>query len=39
MVEKDIRGGICGSICQYKKSNNKYMRDYDKNKESSCIQY
>ena len=24
------------SIC---KGNNKYMKDYDKNKESSCIQY
>ena len=35
MVEKGIRGGICNAIRQYKKANNKYMKDYDKNKESS----
>ena len=39
MVEKDIRGGICHSIYRYAKANNKYMNDYDKNKESSCLQY
>ena len=39
MVEKGIRGGICHSIYQYAKANNKYMKDYDKNKESSYIQY
>ena len=38
MVEKGIRGGICLSIYQYEKANNKYMKDYDKNKESSCLQ-
>ena len=32
MVEKEIRGGICHSVYQYKKGNNKYMKDYDKNK-------
>ena len=32
MVEKGIRGRICHSIYQYAKSNNKYMKDYDKNK-------
>ena len=37
MVEKGIRGGICHSIHQYVKSNNKYMKDYDKNKESSYL--
>ena len=36
MVEK---GGICHSIYQYAKANNKYMKDYDKNKESSYLQY
>ena len=36
-VEKDIRGGICHSIYQYAKANNKYMKDYDKSKESSYI--
>ena len=30
MVEKGIRGGICHSIYQYAKANNKYMKDYDK---------
>ena len=35
MVEKDITGGICHSIYRYAKANNKYMKDYDKNKESS----
>ena len=39
MVEKGIRGGICHSIYWYAKSNRKYMKDYDKNKESSCLQY
>ena len=32
MVEKGIRGRICHSVYQYAKSNNKYMKDYDKNK-------
>ena len=39
MVEKGIRGGICQSTYQYAKANKKYMRDYDKNKESSYLQY
>ena len=39
MVEKGIRGGICHSIYRYTKANNKYMKYYDKNKESSSIQY
>ena len=39
MVEKGIRGGICHSIYQYAKANNKYIKGYDKNKESSYIQY
>ena len=34
MVEKCIRGGICHSIYQYAKANNKYVKYYDKNKES-----
>ena len=36
MLEK---GGICHSIYRYAKANNKYMKDYDKNKESSYLQY
>ena len=39
MVEKGIRGGICHAIYRYAKANNKYMKDYDKNKELSYIQY
>ena len=39
MVEKDIRGGIWHSIYRYAEANNKYMKNYDKNKESSYIRY
>ena len=39
MVEEGIRGGICHSIYRYVKANNKYMNNYDKNEESSYIQY
>ena len=39
MIEEGIRGGICHAIQRYANTNNKYMRDYDKNKESSYIQY
>ena len=39
MVEKGIRGGICHSIFQHAKANNKQMKDYDKNKESSYLKY
>ena len=39
MVEKRIRGGICHAIHQYVKSNNKYMKNCDKNKESSYLKY
>ena len=39
MVEKVIRGGICHSIYRYAKANNKYMKGYDENKESSYLQY
>ena len=39
MVEKSIRRGICQTIYQYTKGNNKYMRDYDKIKQSSYLKY
>ena len=39
MVEEGIRGGICHSIHRYAKSNNKYMKNYNNNEESSYIQY
>ena len=38
MVEKGIRGGI-HSIHRYAKANNKYMKSYNNNEESSYIQY
>ena len=39
MVEKGIRAGICHTIHQYAKVSNKYMKDYDKSKESSHLKY
>ena len=39
MVKKGIRGGTCHAIHRYAKANNKYMKNYDKNKESSYIQH
>ena len=38
-LEKGIGGGICNAINQYAKANKKYMKDYDKNKESSYFNY
>ena len=38
-VGKGIRGGICHAVHRYAKANNKYMENYDQNKESSYIQY
>ena len=39
MVEKVIRAGVCHSIYQYAKAYNKYMKDYNKNKKLSYLQY
>ena len=39
MVEEGIRGGICHSLHRYAKANNKYMKNYNNNEESSYIQY
>ena len=36
---KGIRGGICHAIYQYAKASNKYIKDYDKNKVSSYLNY
>ena len=39
LVEKGIRGGISHAIRRYAKANNKHMKDYDKNRESSYLNY
>ena len=39
MVEKRIRSGICHAIRRYAEANNKYMKNYAKNKESSYLVY
>ena len=39
IVEKGIRGGIYNSIYRHAKANNKYMKNYDKDKESSYLEY
>ena len=39
MIEECIRDGISHAIHRHAKANNKYMKNYDKSKESSYIQY
>ena len=39
MIEKGIRGGICQATHRYAKASNEYMKNYDKNNESSNIEY
>ena len=38
-IEKGLRGGISYISHRHGKANNKYMKDYDKNKESSFLMY
>ena len=37
--EQGIRGRICNKVQRYAEINNKYMKNYDKNKESSFLMY
>ena len=39
IIEQGIRGGICQATHRCAKGNNKYFRNYDKNSESSYIEY
>ena len=39
IVEKGIRGGICHAIYRYAKANNKHIKNYNKDKEESFLQY
>ena len=39
MFEEGIRGEITQSSLRYAETNNTYMKNYDKNKESSFLKY
>ena len=39
MIEKGIKGGICQATHSCAKANNKYVKNYDKNIDSSYIEY
>ena len=39
MVEQGTRGGIGQVICKYAKANNKHMKNFDKDTESSHLKY
>ena len=38
-MKKGLGGGICQATHRYAKAKNKYMKSYDKNNESSYIEY
>ena len=39
MIAEGIKGGICHSVLRHAKANNKYMKDYDENKDYSFLIY
>ena len=39
MVKKGIKGGLGHYVKRYAKTNNKHMKDYGKNKDSSYLKY
>ena len=39
MIEKGNKGVICQAVYRYAKASNKYINDYDKNIESSYLEY
>ena len=39
MIEKGIRSGICQATYRYAKANNEYIKNYNKDIESSFIEY
>ena len=39
MIEKGISCGICQATHRCTKANNKYLKNYDKKFDSSCIEY
>ena len=39
MYEEGTRGGICQATYRYAKANNKSIKNYDRNNESSFLEY
>ena len=39
MVKKLIKGGICHAMHRFAKANNQYMKNYNKDIESSYLMY
>ena len=39
MIESGMRGGVCHVIHSYAEGNNKYINNYDENKEPSFLSY
>ena len=39
MFEEGTPGGMCQAAYRYAKASNKYMKIYDKNKESTYLEY